>query len=599
MASVPGGKERNRQLFQLVKEFAEVFQSHQFQQIHLRWLTQAYQFRHKKNFSLKKIGFSSLEKFVDEVPVFSRNGTAVTLNRSALLTFFFRPVLEECGGSATLQQLARVFKQCTGLDINSVGMALELSSVEALVTELVSGNDDFFELTKVDPNSPEESVVRIRHPSCKPKAYDSNQIQNVQQLPERLRDGNEKMETHEEYPPVSAVGKKTLLPNPMSPMINNPPMYMGQLSQHPNLGLQSHFDPRGVPISPQQTIHPPLSPQRIESCIPVHHSPVLDMGVPSSIHGNKPPPILFSQNPVVPQVITTGQPRVARQPVQFAQHPHAPSIDPEQQLLQFPYPNLELGRETILPSHSAFRQDLPVPSIRPGATELPVSKKKRATLDTKQKTVEKINAKLEEVISDLSSQGKFLQPDTIRKLLLEMLNKANQGRSYNERVNQRDITVMGNYSKVHGRIDELIKVFCWFCPVTSLHELEQALIESEKVDSYEALQLGPITKHPRVIDLFKLQEAPTLDTVPDISAYKIHNYLMKFISKSRNRASKFSVEDFLEYIREKEFAESVYHLCIRITSFPLAIQVINSLPKCIMILSLCVCYQCIPTVEEA
>lgn len=277
---------------------------------------------------------------------------------------------------------------------------------------------------------------------------------------------------------------------------------------------------------------------------------------------------------VVPQVITSRPlhipPSVGHPSPLSLYQPRAPTtneMDPK-----FPHPNLALWQETILPSHSKFRPNMPVPQIPPGATELSSPKKKRGAVvsDTKQKVIQKINAKVEELIGDLSSQGKFLQPDIVRKLVLEMINKEN--RSRHDRIVLWDITAMADYSKVHGRIEELIKVFCWFSPVTSLHELEQAIIESEKVDTYEALHLGPITKHPKVIDLFKLQEAASLDTVPDISAYKIQNYLMKFLSK-RKRSEKYSLEDFLEYVREREFAESVYHLCIRITSFPLAIQV--------------------------
>ena len=215
--------------------------------------------------------------------------------------------------------------------------------------------------------------------------------------------------------------------------------------------------------------------------------------------------------------------------------------------------------------------------MSPSITDPPKSKKRHSRHDgrheSRQRFIEQLNEKVEELINDLSSQGKFLQPDMVRSLVLEMLKKANQGRPYQERVGLRDISAMADYSKVHGRIDELIKTFCLFSPITSLYELEQALVETEKVDSYEALRLGPIIKHPRVIDLFKLQEAATLDSVPEMSAYKIHTHLMKFLTRRRQKEGKNSVVDFLEYVCEKEFAESVYHLCIRITSFPLAIQV--------------------------
>ena len=128
---------------------------------------------------------------------------------------------------------------------------------------------------------------------------------------------------------------------------------------------------------------------------------------------------------------------------------------------KFPYPNLAVGQETVLPSHySAFRHDLLVPQIPPGATEPPLSKKKRGAIESKQKAIEKINTKVEELIGDLSSQGKFLQPDMVRRLVWEMMNKVNRNRTMHDRIILRDITAMGDYPKVHGRIKELIKVFC-------------------------------------------------------------------------------------------------------------------------------------------
>ena len=100
----PDGHRLKR--FLLAKEFAEVFQSQQFQAIPIRRLTQAYQSKHRKNFSPRQLGFSrNLEDFVDELPIFSRvDGNGVTLSRSKFLEFFFRPVLKQCGGITGLQR---------------------------------------------------------------------------------------------------------------------------------------------------------------------------------------------------------------------------------------------------------------------------------------------------------------------------------------------------------------------------------------------------------------------------------------------------------------------------------------------------------------
>ena len=347
--------------------------------------------------------------------------------------------------------------------------------------------------------------------------------------------------------------------------------------------LISHQRPHGamgggiVPVDPGRHTPSPHSGNALPEYLPLSPD---QRSTPRRVSSGSSPSLSPGPQPhvVPPQVITPHR--------QFPIVGHPSLLPPYQPppmnevVAKFPHPNLALGQETVLPSHASFRPDLPVPQTPPGATELSSSKKKRGKSVTsdisKQKVVENINAKVEELISDLSSQGKFLQPDKVRGLVLEIIRKENYDRY--DRIVYRDITAMADYSKVHGRIEELIKVFCWFSPVTSLHELELAIIESEKVDNYDALHLGPIIKHPKVMDLFKLQNAASLDTVPDISAYKIQNYLMKFLSK-RKRSEKQSLEGFLEYIREREFAESVYHLCIRITSFPLAIQVWTYISK--------------------
>ena len=141
MAS-PDGNRLKR--FLLAKEFAEVFQSQQFQAIPVRRLTQAYQSKHRKNFSPRQLGFSNLEKFVDGLPIFSRvqgDTGSVVLSRSKFLEFFFRPVWEQYGGITSLQRtsaLSRTFKSCTGIKIESICKVLQVSTVEELLSELMS-----------------------------------------------------------------------------------------------------------------------------------------------------------------------------------------------------------------------------------------------------------------------------------------------------------------------------------------------------------------------------------------------------------------------------------------------------------------------------
>jgi hypothetical protein len=638
-SSVPDARR-----FLLAKEFGEVFQSQQFQAIPIRQLTQAYQSKHRKNFSPRQLGFSrNLDNFVDELPIFNRvDGGSVTLSRCKFLEYFFRPVLKQCGGITGLQKspgaIAHTFKSCTGIEIESICKVLQVSNIGELLSELTIDQDRVQGTTlhaasgeknehlrgRTDPpgsrveNESLQAVSPIRKKSrwdqpASPVHREAPRMDvDLLSRPPRALLPHPQLHPHTvvgghfpvqvpRSPPPQQISSQTI---PQQPSPSNmpkfgvgtipPPQKLGVADSHrqhkgmigPPHHIQergafliSHQQPRGatgignVIVDPgRRNPGPPPAGDVLPEYLPLSHDPRSTTRTPRRISSSSSPSL--SPGPhhhvVPPQVITSHR----LSPIVGHPSPLSPYHPPPTNAVvpKFPNPNLALGQETILPSHSIFRPDLPVPQIPPGATELSSSRKKRGSVasDSKQKAVEKINAKVEELINDLSSQGKFLQSETVRSLVMDIIYNENCGRR--DRIVPKDITAMLDYSKVHGRIEELIKIFCRFSPITSLHELELAIVESEKVDNYEALHLGPIIKHPKVIDLFRLREAASLDTVPDITAYKIQNYLMKFLSK-RRRAGKQSLEDFLEYIREREFAESVYHLCIRITSFPLAIQV--------------------------
>lgn len=243
-------------------------------------------------------------------------------------------------------------------------------------------------------------------------------------------------------------------------------------------------------------------------------------------------------------------------------------IPPGQVPNQERYPPLIPGQnESFLPSHPLYRYGMLVPPphlvAHQGAGYRPPERKKKGGV-SKPQEVERINAKVEEIIEDLSSRGKFLPVDVIRRVAQGLIQGASNS------IHIKEIEAYNQFLKLHGRIDELIKVYCIFTPITSLHELGIALAHAEKVSTYEELHLGPLVKHPRASDYFKPPEG--VDTPPEITVHKLHCHLTKMIDKTK-RGTKLSIEEFLEFVRKKEEAESVEHLCIRIQSFPLLIQV--------------------------
>lgn len=230
------------------------------------------------------------------------------------------------------------------------------------------------------------------------------------------------------------------------------------------------------------------------------------------------------------------------------------------------YPNVgvSVDRESSLPSNPLFRHDLVVPSAR--RPEIPHQTKKRR--QTKPQLIEELNLKTEEIIRELSSKGKFLPCEVVKGLLLDLTQAAS--RQHGFRIPLKELSVFTSFSRLHGRVEELIKVYCMFTPITTLHELSIALAQSEKVASYDELNLGPLIKHPRVKDYFKPPEE--LESPPEITIHLLHSHLFRMIDKTKKKG-KFTMEEYLEFVRKKEDLASVNHLCVRLLSFPLLIQV--------------------------
>ena len=197
----------------------------------------------------------------------------------------------------------------------------------------------------------------------------------------------------------------------------------------------------------------------------------------------------------------------------------------------------------------------------------------RGRPDHPKAVAKKINDRLNAIIDDLASTGKFVPEAAVRFFKDKLLNQCYRSRcSFNPR--DFKLHVYDEYSKIHGRISELIRIFCWMSPITTLYELERALISSENVTSFQDLRIGPLIKHPHVAKYF--QPPSHLQEIPEIPAHQIQKTLMRFLDKGRKAASKGekqSLEDFLEFFAKSMSKSSPLDLCVRITSFPLAIQV--------------------------
>ena len=187
--------------------------------------------------------------------------------------------------------------------------------------------------------------------------------------------------------------------------------------------------------------------------------------------------------------------------------------------------------------------------------------------ETNDETKKKINSYLEIFTGVLSSRGKHV-PLSIVEGEVRLLLDAARGRGCYLSFKNVDFWV--NWEKLYKRTIEFIKVFCWHSPITTLYELQRILTESEGVKDFKELKMGPLLKHPEIIRLFKVPE--DLESVPELTAYDVHSKMFRFLDKNKMR-ERTQMERFLEFLSENFGAESPLHLCIRISSYPLACQV--------------------------
>lgn len=183
--------------------------------------------------------------------------------------------------------------------------------------------------------------------------------------------------------------------------------------------------------------------------------------------------------------------------------------------------------------------------------------------EPKTQVLEKVESYIKSFIDHLSSQGKHL-PLTVVETEVKVVIRSQS------HIASKDVPYFIEFDKLYKRVKEFIRIFCWHSPITTLFELLRTLNEFEKVKDFAELKMGPLIKHPEVIRMFKVPEDMT--SVPEITAYDVHSKLMTFISKNK-KGQKPELKEFMEFLAEQFSVSSSLHLCVRISSFPLACSV--------------------------
>lgn len=522
-----------KELFSLAMELTELFHSRNFQSMKLSELTKAYRKYFRPKLTLKRLPASvNLVKFVEEtLPIFNYECMTeeLLLNKRKLFEYFFIPVLESSKGSVKLFALKHVFKKITGIKIDvltnlfCIESALGSPSLQSLITVVCHESPRFQLVT--DPSthsifmqliSSDISGHKIPLPIHEAFGTNSRQI-----ISDESNMGSRPM-----VPESFQTDSRQMVPEPFK--MDSRQM----LANRPRSGDTSD------------------SLQKLPNPLVARHKTLLALPEPFKTDSRQMVPDPFKMD---------SRQHLANRPM---------SVITSDPFLKFPNPHIELDREIPLPPHISYQPGLNAPPMN--SRNFPFPNRKPIKAETIEDVLKDVNSKLQDAIEELSAKGKFVPVDFIRDLLFQILRT----RPTSRKIDWRQVKVMEDYSKLHGRVNELIKVFCLFNPLTSLYELEYALINSEKLNSFEDLHMGPLLKHPSVRRFFSPPD--DLEEVPRISEFKLRKHLMTFLSKRRRGDTKSTLEEFLDFVKKNEFKESTYHLCVRVTSYSLAVQVTNS-----------------------
>ncbi|KAK9072450.1 hypothetical protein SSX86_008884 [Deinandra increscens subsp. villosa] len=158
--------------------------------------------------------------------------------------------------------------------------------------------------------------------------------------------------------------------------------------------------------------------------------------------------------------------------------------------------------------------------------------------------------------SDLLATGESVSAWSVSKSALVILNAVSfESLGFY----MQNVPSLNRLMLTEAKVNSFIHCFVGVQKITSLHELDMAICESEGVKSFEELELGPILKHPLVVHYFSV--GPDVTEICKITSEQIVAYLSILPRKKR----KTTVDDLLDFIAKRR-KKSRENLCIRIQS---------------------------------
>ena len=607
-------------LFQLASKLWQVYE-HSAKRGPVAWPVDSLA---NKPLNLRDYGVESVKKLLEKVPIFTVKDGFANVSKEKLLKFLVVPVLRNARMKE--KRFQERFKEVTGLKVDCVYDVSGTKNFSQFANFLHSKMGSLFKtknkrgvvlfIAEDSPHlpelSPEHGVSQASESSTphRPQVDGSYGRSSTavtpsgrpQPLPTlssksrsshaRFKDGLEAAVSLDSPPPLKIrctqpITSTPTLGQPIRVHVSSRPPLLNPLIQSPNFpspsGASNYpmLHTAAVPVSQVSNSSSDVqmsesSSQPLPGFLPLETNvfPQTNSGVASPI----PPRAVANRDTAAyPRIRTAGVATPIAMPPPPAQaqsrsrvNSHHSASQPLSMNNPEVFPNPDTPDEVLLPSHPNFHPRMVPPSSSLSTAILSFTDKKGRPISTSE-AAKKINSRLDAMIDDLASAGKFIPESVVKDFANRLLQQCRYARCV---VGFRDLRVFEDYGKRHGRVAELIKIFCWMSPITTVHELERALVSVESVTRFEDMRIGPLIKHPLVAKFF--QPPSDLQEVPEITAHQIQKTLFKFLDKTRRaagRGEKHSMEDFLQFFAKNESKPSPHHLCVRITSFPLAIQV--------------------------
>ncbi|XP_006360949.1 uncharacterized protein [Solanum tuberosum] len=182
--------------------------------------------------------------------------------------------------------------------------------------------------------------------------------------------------------------------------------------------------------------------------------------------------------------------------------------------------------------------------------------------------VERVDRAVIKARRDLIEAGENVSAWKVSQAALVML-KADSWDSLGVRMQQ--VPSLFQLIVTDGKINAFIHCFVAVQRITTLYDLEVAILRNEGVEQFEELDLGPLVKHPLIIHYFSI--SPGVSEVFKITSVEIISFLAEYIDADKRR--RVEIDEFLNFITEKKSIGTTEKLSVRIQSLGMHIAFIK------------------------